>query len=130
MNSERSEVDNSHFERQVQRLHKLTVYSRWLFVGFCWISIGSLGIWGMRSEFSLWLSHFTWVAVRYAIAYNLLSALCLAFCMGITAAVLIWQSRNILFGLSSQQRRRLEQKVRRLRATEPNHPLWKWVCRD
>ncbi|MGK7873441.1 MAG: hypothetical protein AB4426_09045 [Xenococcaceae cyanobacterium] len=115
------------FRRQVQRLYQLTVYSRWLFVVCCWISLGSLGIWGLRGEISLWLEHFTWTAVRYALVYNRLPSFCLAFCIGITAAVLIWQSNNILRGLSPKQRYRLEQQVKKIRAKGPSHPLWKWV---
>ena len=117
------------FPRQVQRLHQVTVYGRWLFVASCWLSLGVLGIWGLRSDVALWQQYFTWTAVRYALMYNQVSAFCLAFCIGITTAVLVWQSKNILIGLSTKEKHRLEQQVRKIRASGPRHPLWKWVCK-
>ncbi len=116
------------FHEQVQRLHRLTVYGRWLVVGLLWVSIGSLSLWGLRSEIALWQQYFTWVAVRYGLYYNPLPTFGLTFCIGMTAAVLVWQSRNILVGLPNQEQRRLEQQVSRIRQQGSSHPLWKWVC--
>ncbi|OLP19986.1 hypothetical protein BST81_02625 [Leptolyngbya sp. 'hensonii'] len=117
------------FAQQVQRLHQLTVCGRWLMVGFFWLTIGSLSLWGLRSEMSLWIEYFTWTAVRYALIYNRLPALGLCFCIGMTAAVLVWQSRNILMGLPQREQRHLEQQVHRIRKQGASHPLWRWVCR-
>ena len=116
------------FKQQVQRLHRLTVYGRWLFVILLWVSIGFLSLWGLRLEIVLWRQYFTWVAVRYGLYYNPLPTFGLAFCIGMTVAVLVWQSRNILLGLSRPEQRRLEQQVCRIRQQGPSHPLWKWVC--
>lgn len=113
--------------QQVRRLYHLTIYGRWLFVIICWSSLGVLGILGLRGEIALWREHFTWVALRYALAYNRLPTLCLAFCLGITIAVLVWQSKNILQGLSLEERLRLEKQVKKIQASGPRHPLWKWV---
>lgn len=117
------------FKAHVQRLHQLTVYLRWLFVGLLWLTVAPLSLWGWHYELSLLRSHFTWAALRYGIAYNRLPALGLAFCIGMTIAVLVWQSRNILFGLPRQEQRRLEQQVYRISQQGPSHPLWKWVCK-
>lgn len=116
------------FKQQVERLHRLTVYGRWLFVILLWVSIGFLSLWGLRLEIVLWRQYFTWVAVRYGLYYNPLPTFGLAFCIGMTVAVLVWQSRNILLGLSHPEQRRLEQQVCRIRQQGPSHPLWKWVC--
>ena len=116
------------FKQQVERLHRLTVYGRWLFVILLWVSIGFLSLWGLRLEIVLWRQYFTWVAVRYGLYYNPLPTFGLAFCIGMTVAVLVWQSRNILLGLSRPEQRRLEQQVYRIRQQGPSHPLWKWVC--
>ena len=113
--------------KELQRLHQLTVYARWLFVMFSWITLGAAGIWDLRGDIALWLEHFTWAAVRYALAYNLISTFCLAFCIGITTAVLVWQSKNILYGISSSEKRRLHKQVKKIRDRGPSHPLWKWV---
>jgi hypothetical protein len=114
-------------KRQVQRLHQLTVCARWLFVAGCWITLGSFGIWGLREEIPLWQEHFTWVAVRYALVFNRIPAFSLAFCIGVTAAVLVWQSNYTFRGLSAQEKQRLEKEVRKIHAIGPRHPLWKWI---
>ena len=116
------------FKQQLQRLHRLTVYGRWLFVILLWVSIGFLSLRGLRLEIVLWRQYFTWVAVRYGLYYNPVSTVGLAFCIGMTVSVLVWQSRNILMGLPRPEIRRLEQQVCRIRQQGPSHPLWKWVC--
>lgn len=123
------EIDNSdpNFQLQVQRLYQLTVYSRWLFVGLLWASVGTWSIWGLRKEINLWLQHFTWVAVNYGLSYNPLSTLGLSVCIAMTLSILIWQSRNILFGISPSEKKRLEMQVMRIRQQGKSHPLWKWV---
>jgi hypothetical protein len=113
--------------KQVEKLHQLTIYGRWLMVVLFWLTLGLLGIWGLRSEFPLWREYFTWSAVRYGLAFNRLSAMSLAFCIGMTAAVLVWQSKVILWGLSDRERYRLEQEVMKIRSAGPSHPLWKWI---
>lgn len=117
------------FEEQVQNLHRLTVYGRWLFVTFLWLLIAPIALWNLRSEFALWKEYFTWVAVRYGLYFHPFATFGLAFCIGMTVAVLIWQSRNILFGLPKSERLRLEKQVYRIREQGQTHPLWKWVCR-
>ncbi len=115
------------FKAQVKRLHQLTVYGRWLLVGILWLTLAPLSLWGWQYELSLMRSHFTWAALRYAIVYNRIPALGLAFCIGMTVAVLVWQSRNVIFGLPPQEQHRLEQQVRRIYQQGPSHPLWKWI---
>ncbi|MUL37162.1 hypothetical protein [Gloeocapsopsis dulcis] len=126
--SNQSEHRDKTFKQQVHKLHQLTVYGRWLFVGILWLTIGLLSLWGLREEIALWQQYFTWVAVRYGLYYNPIPTLGLAICIGMTLGVLVWQSRNILWGISSQEKRRLEQQVQRIRQQGPSHPLWKWVC--
>lgn len=118
------------FKTQIQRLYQLTVYGRWLFVGILWVTLAPLSMWNWRYEFSLLRAYFTWSAVRYSIFYNPLPAIGLAICIGMTAAVLVWQSRNLLLGIPALEQRRLEQQVRRIGQQGPSHPLWKWVCKS
>ncbi|OCR00104.1 hypothetical protein BCD67_20710 [Oscillatoriales cyanobacterium USR001] len=122
--------DDSNFQSEVQRLHELTVYGRWLFVAFLWVTVAPLSLWGLRDELVLWVENFTWAAVRYGLIYHRLSAIGLGLCIGMTLAVLIWQSRNILLGLPRKERQRLEQQVRRIRQQGQSHPLWRLVCRE
>lgn len=116
------------FKQQVQKLHNLTVYGRWLVVALLWLTIGSLSLWGLRSEIALLQQYFTWVAVRYGLFYNPLPTFGLGLCIGMTVSVLVWQSRNILLGLPQQEQQRLEQQVHKIRQQGPSHPLWKRVC--
>lgn len=122
-------LGNSRLQKQVKRLHSLTVYSRWLFVVLCWLILAPFGLWQMRETISLCREHFTWAAVRYGLEFNPLGALALTFCVAITTAVLVWQSVHILDGgLSAKQKYYLEEKVKKINATGPKHPLYKWVC--
>jgi hypothetical protein len=118
---------DTEFSRQVQRLHRLTVYSRWLFVAVCWLAIAPLSLWALRDDIALLRQHFTWTALRYGLAYHLNAALGLAFCIAVTGAVLVWQSRNILRGLPTREKQRLEKRLREIHAAGPRHPLWRWV---
>ncbi|WP_293332325.1 hypothetical protein [Microcoleus sp. CAWBG58] len=120
-------TNDPNFQIEVQRLHKLTVYGRWLTVILLWISVGSLSIWGLRREIALWLEHFTWAAVRYGLYFNRWPTLGLILCLGMTLVVLR-QSPN-LRGLQEREKQSLEQQVRRIRKQGPSHPLWKWVCK-
>lgn len=113
--------------RQVQRLHELSVRERWIFVSVSWLMLTPLAIWRLREEFALWRSHFTFAAVRYAFHFDLYATLSVSFCVGITTSVLLWQSRNILFGFSRPYRWRLVKQVRQIRAKGPRHPLWEKV---
>ncbi len=117
------------FKAQVKRLHQLTVYGRWLLVSILWLTLGPWSLWGWRYEISLVRSHFTWAALRYGIIFNPLPAIGLTFCIGITVAVLVWHSRNVLLGIPRQEQKRLEQQVNRICQQGPSHPLWKWVCK-
>lgn len=121
-------ASNQAFQQEIERLHQLTVYGRWLVVGLLWLTVGSLSLWGLRYPISLILDHFTWAAVRYGLAFHRLSAIGLAVCVGSTLGVLIWQSRNILVGLSDREKKRLEQQLYRIRQQGPTHPLWKFIC--
>ncbi|WP_414549082.1 hypothetical protein [Anabaena sp. CCY 0017] len=116
------------FTQQVQRLHQLTVYGRWFFVGCLWLTIAPFSLWNLRGELVILQQYFTWVAVRYGLFYNPLSTLGLAVCIGTTVSTLVWQSRNILLGLPQREQQRLEKQVFRIRQQGQTHPLWKWIC--
>ena len=115
------------FERKVRKLYRLTIYFRWIVVLFSWLTFGVYGIWGLRSEISLWLDYFTWAALRYGLAFNIIPTICLAFCIGMTISVLVWQSRNIIWGLPAQEKQDLEKKVQRILAKGKRHFLYKWL---
>jgi hypothetical protein len=115
------------YREKIEKLHQITVYGRWSIVLLCWLTFGVYGIWGLREKIILLREYFTWAAVRYGLSYNLLPSFCLAFCVGMTASVLVWQSRNIIWGLPARERYRLQQQVKKIMAKGPAHPLWKWI---
>lgn len=115
------------FQEQVKRLHRLTVYGRWLLVVLLWLTVVPLSLWRWRYELSLMQSYFTWSALRYAIIFNPLPAIILCLSVAITVAVLVWQIRNLLVGIPDQEQKRLEQQVRRICRQGSSHPLWKWI---
>ncbi len=123
-----SEISGEAFQKEVERLHRITVYARWSIVGVLWLTIGVLSLWGLRYPISLMRDYFTWSALRYGLAFHRLPAIGLAICIGSTVGVLFWQSRNILMGLPNGERKSLEQQVCRIRQQGPSHPLWKFVC--
>jgi hypothetical protein len=118
------------FRQQVDRLHHLTVYGRWLFVLGLWLTVGTLSLWGLRYPIELIHEYFTWAAVYYGLHFHPLPTIGLATCIAFTTAVLVWQSRNILLGLPKRDRERLERQVLRIRKQGRSHPLWKYVCQD
>lgn len=114
-------------QTEIQRLHRLIVLGRWLVVGLLWVTVAPLSLRGLQPEIVLWFDHFTWTAVRYGLAHHRWSTFGLSLCLGLTTAVLVWQSRNILLGFPSKYQTRLEQQVRQIRHQGSSHPLWKWV---
>lgn len=112
---------------QMQRLHSLMVLGRWLLVGVSWLIVIPIALVGLQEEIALIQSHFTLAAVRYALIFNPKISIGLAWCLGLTTAVLLWQSSNILFGFSPRYRKQLEKQVRRIRRKGQSHPLWLWV---
>jgi hypothetical protein len=120
------------FEQEVQRLHEYTVAARWVLVLVLWLTVGSFSLWALRSDIRLLYQHFTWASLRYALSmrYNPIPALGLTFTVSMTLAVLVWQSRNILFGMPDSERSRLEQQLLRIRQQGSSHPLWKWIVQS
>lgn len=128
LESAQAHPPSSSLQREVERLYRLSLSGRWLVVAGLWVTVAPWSLWNLRRELQLWLDYFTWVAVRYGLAYHRLAAVGLGLCIGMTLAVLLWQSRNLLLGRSQREQRRLEQQVLRIRRQGPSHPLWQWVC--
>lgn len=116
------------FLAQVQRLHQLTVYGRWIFASVLWLTVGTFSLWGLRYPISLAMEYFTWASLRYGLVFSRLPAFGLFLCLAVTLSTLVWQVRNWVFGLPQGERRRLEQQVLRIRQQGRSHPLWKWMC--
>ncbi|MFO5526256.1 MAG: hypothetical protein ACLBM1_00205 [Cuspidothrix sp.] len=122
-------VLDPNFAQQIQKLHRLILYGRWLFVVCLWICIAPFCLWDLRTEISLLYEYFTWVGLRYTIIFHPLSSLGLSFCIAMTTSVLVWQSRNIIWGLPLEEQQHLQKQVYRIRQQGSSHPLWKWICK-
>lgn len=117
----------SDFQHQVTRLYLLSIYGRWLFVAVSWLTLGVYALWNLREEIAICLDYFTWAALYYGLHFNFVPTLCLAFCIGVTVSVLVWQSRNLIWGLPADEKRQLERQVKKIVAKGKKHPLWKWI---
>jgi hypothetical protein len=113
------------FSADLERLHQLTVWWRWAVVLGLWLTIGALSLWGMRVNLWLMSQYFTWSALRYTFLFNRWSAMGILICTVMTLSVLLWQSRNILFGRSREDQRRLHEQLVRIKQQGESHPLWR-----
>ena len=116
------------FLMQMERLHHLFVIGRWVIVVLLWLLIGIVSAWSLRHEFLMVSDRFTWAALRYGLAFNIWSTMGLSICIGPTVALLVWQTRNILFGLPETELTRLEKYVMKVREQGRSHPLWSYIC--
>jgi hypothetical protein len=115
------------FKNQIDRLHRMTVYGRWLSISLLWLTVGAYSLWELRYPIELIQEDFTWAAVRYGLYFQPLPAFGLCLCVSMTIGTLVWQLRNIIWGLPPQEHRYLVQKVCQIRQQGSSHPLWKWV---
>jgi len=123
-----SQIDlDPQFQAQVMRYHQLLVGGRWLVVMLWWLVLGLPSLWIMRSPLSLLFEHFTWSGLYYSFYFHPLAAIGFSSSIGLTTAVLVWQSRNILVGFALPYRKGLERKVYRIHQQGKSHPLWSWV---
>jgi len=113
-------------EQQLNHLRRAVMTLWWMGVGVLWLTVGLLSLWGLGHEIERLTQHFTWVALRYGLAYNRLPAIGLGLCVGITLALLITESRYILFGLSHAERQRLQALLAKMKRQKGRHPLW-WL---
>lgn len=112
------------YQRQIERLRVILLRRWWRICAILWLTVGSLSAWGLRGEWALLQQYFTWTAVRYAVAYNRLAALGLGLCVGLTVALLVAESRHLVFGLTRPERQRLERLHQDIQTQGVTHPLW------
>lgn len=112
------------YHRQIEQLRRIVLRRWWVVTGLLWLTVGSFSLWSLRHEFPRIQQYFTWAAVRYALAYNRGPALGLGLCVGLTVALLVAESRYILFGLSKGEKRRLHEWLQRIQRKGSSHPLW------
>ncbi|MGI0482321.1 hypothetical protein ACN4EE_16245 [Geminocystis sp. CENA526] len=115
-------------DREINRLHELMIYGRWLAVVIAWIVIMPFALWDMRETIVLCMEYCTWSGIRLGLEFHPFSALGLSFCIGFAVSVLVWQSKIILQGdLSDKQKYYLARQVEKIRQQGNSHWLYNWV---
>jgi hypothetical protein len=117
------------FKNQIDHLYRLNVCGRWIVITLLWLTVGAYSLWELRYPISLIQEDFTWAAVKYGLIFQPIPALGLCLCVGMMTGTLVWQSRNIIWGLPKQERQRLIQQVGNIRKQGSSHPLWKFVIK-
>lgn len=95
----------------------------WICLGL-WLSVGALSLWSLRADLQELREYFTWAAVRYMLVYGRLAAVGLGLCVGLTVALLIAESRHVLWGLSGEERSRLLTRLNKIDEQGSSHPQW------
>jgi hypothetical protein len=122
------EIDPA-FQTQIDNLYRVNVYTRWLTILGLWLTLGIYSLWGLRYPIGLLQEDFTWAAVKYGLIAAPLPAFCLCLCVGIMTGTLVWQSRNIIWGIPTTEQQRLTEQVCNIRKQGSSHPLWKFVVK-
>jgi hypothetical protein len=117
------------FKNQIDNLYNLNVYSRWLVIALLWLTIGAYSLWELRYHIGLIYEHFTWAAVKYALIFQPIPAFGLCLCVGTMTGTLVWQSRNLIWGIPKSEQQRLISQVCHIRQQGSSHPLWKFVIK-
>ena len=84
----------------------------WLFTLGLWLTVGLGSLWAMRRTWFQLAEYFTWATLRYGLAFNRLAATGLGLCLGLTVALLLKESRFILFGLTRKEHNELLKALR------------------
>ncbi|KPQ34994.1 MAG: hypothetical protein HLUCCA11_12555 [Phormidesmis priestleyi Ana] len=115
---------------ELERLRQRMMRNWWWVCLGLWLTIGALSGWWLRSELQELRAYFTWAAVRYMLYYERLAAVGLGLCVGLTLALLLAESRHILFGLSKGEQQRLTHRLAKIREQGSSHPQWKIIHPD
>ncbi|MBW4483192.1 MAG: hypothetical protein KME14_11670 [Tildeniella torsiva UHER 1998/13D] len=114
----------------LERLRAIMLRRWWMVSGLLWLTVAPLSLWSLRPEIAQLRQYFTWSTVRLGLAYNRPAAIGLGLCVGLTVALLVAESRYILWGMTKDERQRLEKLCDRITAQGPSHPLWRQLHRD
>ncbi len=90
-------------------------------LGLC-LTILPWSLWELRATWRQLNAYFTWVALHYGFVYGRWPALGLGLCIGLVVALLVGESRHIIWGLSRQERYCLLRTWRRRRQRRRQRP--------
>lgn len=121
------EHDSLDQDQAIEALREAMMRSWWWICLGLWLSIGVLSLWSLRAELQQLREYFTWAAVRYMLFYNRLAGAGVGLCVGLTVALLMAESRHILWGLSAEEQSRLLARLNKIQEQGPSHPQWKLI---
>lgn len=113
--------------RPAYRLYRWEQFVRWFIVGIAWTVLLPWAIYQFREDISILMEYFTLVGVQYSLAFKLFPTGCILFTVVYTLTVIVRECLNGILGLSSQERNRLNRRVKKIQMAGPKHPLWKWI---
>lgn len=113
--------------QEIESLRQAMMRTWWWVCLGLWLTIGLLSLWWVRADLQELHQYFTWAAVRAMLAFNRSAAMGLGLCFGLTLALLLSESRQILWGISAGEYARLLSSLEKIHAQGPSHPQWKII---
>ncbi|MEL6489420.1 MAG: hypothetical protein AAFV85_16610 [Cyanobacteria bacterium J06634_6] len=113
--------------QEIEALRQAMMRTWWWVCLGLWLTVGLLSLWWVREELLIIRQYFTWTAVRFMLIYHRPAAVGLGLCVGLTMALLLSESRQIIWGISEGERDRLLINLQKIHAQGPSHPQWKII---
>lgn len=113
--------------QEIEALRQAMMRSWWWVCLALWLTVGTLSLWLLREDLIELREYFTWAALRYMLYYGRPAAMGLGLCFGLTLALLYAESRQILWGISTGEQTRLQDRLNKIHAQGPSHPQWKII---
>ncbi len=114
---------------ELEALRQAMMRTWWRISLFLWLTVGLGCLWWVRGDLIEISEYFTWAAVRAIFLYNRPAGMGIALCIGVTFALLMSESRQILWGMSADERSRLSAQLDRIHAQGSSHPQWNLIQR-
>ncbi|EDX85307.1 hypothetical protein S7335_3006 [Synechococcus sp. PCC 7335] len=113
--------------KELEALRRAMMRTWWRICLFLWLTVGLGCLWWVRDDLIEISEYFTWAAVRSIFLYSRLAGIGIALCVGVTFALLVSESRQILWGLSADERSRLGAQLDRIHEQGKSHPQWQLI---
>ncbi len=112
---------------ELEALRQAMMRTWWRISLLLWLTVGLGCLWWVRGDLIEISEYFTWAAVRAIFLYNRPAGMGIALCIGVTFALLVSESRQILWGMSADERSRLSAQLDRIHAQGSSHPQWNLI---
>ncbi|MEL6939180.1 MAG: hypothetical protein AAFO84_08305 [Cyanobacteria bacterium J06598_1] len=116
--------------KDIEALRQATMHTWWKFCLCLWLTVGLFSLWLLRFELQELYQYFTWSAVRAMLIFNRVGGIGLVSCFALTLGLLLSESRQIIWGISNEERSRLINSLEKIQAQGPSHPQWKVIRQE